>query len=423
MASVHRHSRRTAGATFAPMFHTYLSIYTITWQALLPPKTAQMYAQLLKAENIELSRGRGATWKRIIEIRHLKDRMIRKCQRISRVSAPAPPGTPFRDLYAPNDFRLKEMEKWLKMEGFSVSTAEGNAKYTTETIRARSHSPHSTHSSSTHAQPAQVHAPTTRSSRQGQVSRSSVSQRISTRASVTVRRRSSASSQSTVQSPSPAHSRTSSETQTHRHGAYQGPSSSARAAHLSPVVEEGSTITSSRLTNPHDPSIEQRVEEPPTRPDVISPDPLPRLYRPPSTNLQTAPVDMPHPVTEMPIPRPVPPPEPHMAYEGSEFSSIPPSLPSKGHYEPASYAEFQDALNEGPSRPTLPRRRSSLKQSDGRMGSGVSQKVVSWAMDRDWSDHMSKYDQILYATEIAGKCPSHSFMHRWAKIICRQCLG
>jgi hypothetical protein len=53
-----------------------------------------------------------------MEIRHLKDRMIRKCMRLA-----TPPGAQthaqaadvtFRTVYAPPDFRLKEMEKYLK---------------------------------------------------------------------------------------------------------------------------------------------------------------------------------------------------------------------------------------------------------------------------------------------------------------------
>jgi hypothetical protein len=55
-----------------------------------------------------------------MEIRHLKDRMIRKCQRLA-----TPPGAQthaqaadvsFRTVYAPPDFRLKEMEKYLKTQ-------------------------------------------------------------------------------------------------------------------------------------------------------------------------------------------------------------------------------------------------------------------------------------------------------------------
>lgn len=78
-----------------------------------------MYEQLLKLEAHELARKSSVSWERIMEIRHLKDRMIRKCQRLvkpgpneRRVSRGDP--FTFQTLVAPSDFRLKEMEKWFR---------------------------------------------------------------------------------------------------------------------------------------------------------------------------------------------------------------------------------------------------------------------------------------------------------------------
>ncbi|KAH9982933.1 hypothetical protein BGW80DRAFT_1161357, partial [Lactifluus volemus] len=84
-------------------------------KVLLPPKTALLYSQLLQLEVSQLAMGRNADWDRILHIRHLKDRMIRKCQRLSR-TAHTPGTTPaaFRIVHAPPDFRLKEMERWLR---------------------------------------------------------------------------------------------------------------------------------------------------------------------------------------------------------------------------------------------------------------------------------------------------------------------
>lgn len=121
-------------------------------------------------------------------------------------------------------------------------------------------------------------------------------------------------------------------------------------------------------------------------------------------------MDMPHPVTEMPEPAPFPPvfvedeaQQPAPMVPGSDLSSVPPSLPLKDDFA-TPYADVQ----EGPgiagsslARPGIPRRRSSLKHSSGR-ANGERSKVVSWAMDNDWTDHMSKFDHIAYATEIAG---------------------
>lgn len=53
-----------------------------------------------------------------MQIRHLKDRMIRKCQRLTRASYPRKlsKGEPltFQTIVAPSDFRVKEMEKWFR---------------------------------------------------------------------------------------------------------------------------------------------------------------------------------------------------------------------------------------------------------------------------------------------------------------------
>lgn len=85
---------------------------------MLPPKTAAMYSRLLDLEVSELGKGGQAHWTRIVEIRHLKDRMIRKCTRLAvpaqQGGAPAGPDSMFRSVTAPPDFRLKEMERWLK---------------------------------------------------------------------------------------------------------------------------------------------------------------------------------------------------------------------------------------------------------------------------------------------------------------------
>ncbi|KAG6911994.1 hypothetical protein DXG01_000242 [Tephrocybe rancida] len=86
-------------------------------KVLLPPGTASMYEQLLKLEDYELRKGSSLSWERILEIRHLKDRMIRKCQRLANTPPSARPfgessGLAFQSIVAPADFRLKEMEKW-----------------------------------------------------------------------------------------------------------------------------------------------------------------------------------------------------------------------------------------------------------------------------------------------------------------------
>ena len=56
-----------------------------------------------------------------MEIRHLKDRMVRKCKKLAKTTLPdwskrSPRGNSFafQTFVAPPDFRLKEMEKWFR---------------------------------------------------------------------------------------------------------------------------------------------------------------------------------------------------------------------------------------------------------------------------------------------------------------------
>lgn len=87
---------------------------------LLPPSTASMYEQLLNLENYELSKKPNISWERIMEIRHLKDRMCRKCQKLAKTTMPIARTSSrgdsfvFQTFVAPPDFRVKEMEKWFR---------------------------------------------------------------------------------------------------------------------------------------------------------------------------------------------------------------------------------------------------------------------------------------------------------------------
>jgi hypothetical protein len=77
-----------------------------------------MYDQLLKLESYELSKKPTVSWERLMEIRHLKDRMIRKCQKLAKITPPVTKKASrgdsfsFQTFTAPSDFRCKEMEKW-----------------------------------------------------------------------------------------------------------------------------------------------------------------------------------------------------------------------------------------------------------------------------------------------------------------------
>ncbi|TFY72861.1 hypothetical protein EVG20_g142 [Dentipellis fragilis] len=366
-------------------------------KVLLPPRTALLYSQLLQVENSELARGREASWTRILEVRHLKDRMIRKCQRLSRSSAPSSGVTAaFRIIHAPPDFRLKEMERWLKNED-PTRTTKSHAMEATRTP-TRSQSPASfcsqcgPRASGAHSH-AHSHSSSNRSSRISQGSRTPISQRIPTRNTATGKKRSSVSSQSTTYTQSHSSAEKLKPT-------YPSVGVQSKPPYLSPVVEERSDRSvqatpaeeeAPPLPNPYStPSVleEERIaDDSSTRENVISPDPLPHPYRAPSMHLA------PGAFQQMPEPIIMPQPEiPNMG--GSDLGSVAPAPPPLD-------AELQYNDGGASNRP-IPRRRSSLKQPNARLSINGSQKVVSWAMDKDWTDQMSKFDRIVYAAELAG---------------------
>lgn len=357
-------------------------------KVLLPPKTATLYAQLLQYETAELAKGKKASWDLILHIRHLKDRMIRKCQRISRLATPAVASgasAAFRIVHAPPDFRLKEMERWLRDQEPRGRTRDASKKYTVETAAPRPQTPQSSCSVCGHvhrsAHPHDSHAqtPSPRSSRIAHsASRSSLSQRAPTKASGSGKRRVSASSQSTSRSQSSSGSQ--------RHPMRSAPLAS-QAAYLSPVVEERTGMSlSPSLSNPYGLTPEHAFDDPGPRSEVVSPEPLPHPYRS-STNLSEIPMEMPQPMTHMPEPDHYQP-----VFVDSREQS-PPMAPDVQEGPPIAGSSL--------ARPGIPRRRSSLKQS-GRVSTG---------------ERSTKFDHIAYATEIAGNALDEARTKFQAEII------
>jgi len=369
-------------------------------QVLLPAKTASMYGQLLQYEASELERGRGADWDRILYIRHLKDRMIRKCQRLSRMThTPGTVAAAFRIVHAPPDFRLKEMERWLReTESRGKSTKEVRRQPSAETANTQSQS----------SRPAYTPAQSPRAPRTPRVPPSPTpAQRApSSRAPGTLRRHGSGSTRSSnyvesrgsVESP---RQRPSVHTQT----------AAQRNAYLSPVVEERteSPPPPNVLPNPFGNTPQHAAEESSfanaegAREDVVSPDPLPHLYRPPSMLVPMGEiaaammVGSPETVTESAQP-PLGPGMPEPFLESFATEPVPMGF---GMPEPAVPPDPNQPI-AGASRPPLLRRRSSLRQIGGRSSANGTPKAVSWAMDRDWADHLTKFDHIVYAAEFAG---------------------
>lgn len=368
-------------------------------KVLLPPKTALLYSQLLQHESSELARGRTADWDRVLHIRHLKDRMIRKCQRLSRMTnSPGTVPAAFRIVHAPADFRLKEMERWLRDQERGKSTKEVRRQTSAETANTQSQSSNLTY---TPAQPSrsprQPRAPTSSAPPQrGQSSR--VPGSIRRYGSGSTRSSNYVDSRASVESP---RQRPSVHTQT----------ISQRNAFLSPVVEERteSPPPSTALTNPYGETPQRPVEDSPLagdaaiRADVVSPDPLPHLYRPPS---MLAPMgelvaammagSPPEPVirsVQPPLVQGIPEP---FAESFAPTEPVAPFIP-----EPPVSVIPPDQSITGPPR-QLVRRRSSLRQNGGRSSANGTPKVVSWAMDRDWADYLTKFDHVVYAAEFAG---------------------
>lgn len=364
-----------------------------------------MYSQLLQYEASELERGRGADWDRILYIRHLKDRMIRKCQRLSRMThTPGTVPAAFRIVHAPPDFRLKEMERWLRDQEPRGKGKEVRRQPSAETANTQSQS----------SRPAYTPAQSPRVPRTPRVPPSPTpAQRApSSRAPGTLRRHGSGSTRSSnyvesrgsVESP---RQRPSVHTQT----------APPRNAYLSPVVEERteSSPPPNVLPNPFGDTPNRAAEEnafanaeaEDARAAVVSPDPLPHLYRPPS---MLAPMDGIAAAMMVGSPETVftesaqPPlalgpgmPEPF----AESFAPTDPVLLGPGMPEPTIPLDPNQPIGGGP-RPPLLRRRSSLRQFNGRSSANGTPKVVSWAMDRDWADHLTKFDHIVYAAEFAG---------------------
>jgi hypothetical protein len=316
--------------------------------------------------------------------------MIRKCQRLSRMThTPGTAPAAFRIVHAPTDFRLKEMERWLRDQERGKSTKEVRRQPSAETANTQSQSSNLTY---TPAQPSrsprQPRVPTSLAPPQrGQLTRTGSLTRYgsgSTRSSNYV------DSRASVESP---RQRPSVHTQT----------TSQRNAFLSPVVEERteSPPPPTALTNPYGetPQDSPFAGDAVMRADAVSPDPLPHLYRPPS---------MLAPMGELVAAMMAgSPPEPVMQGMLEPFAeSFAPTQAVGSPMPEPSISVIPDQPIAGPPRPHLVRRRSSLKQIGGRSNANGTPKVVSWAMDRDWADYLTKFDHVVYAAEFAGPSPS-----------------
>ncbi|KAH7925204.1 hypothetical protein BV22DRAFT_1034312 [Leucogyrophana mollusca] len=403
-------------------------------KVLLPPRTAQLYSQLLKAESSELAKAREASWERLLNIRHLKDRMIRKCQRLAYAYSASRYGvtTPFVTLHAPADFRLKEMEKWIRREE-AQRDGEGSTRRRASSVDA---GPRNSFCCSRCANMVpHNHASTSRrSSIHSTHSRlSSTAERISHKTAAPTRRSPSRASKRfhhNESKPSPVgssivlHESTSHESETHLHQSTVHESSIHESAvHESSIREhathESSTLESSTRDSkilrrrsyesntqegqyreikrtihaipedPHENSIDHSTRSVADHNEVdlaaalsaTSPEPLPHPFRGSASAVFSEICDS-----------PVDAPEIYPTEDERDADASPPSeddLPNRD--------------GDCPQRPAMARRRSSLKRNntDLRLSMNYSAKTVSWAMDRDWSEQMMKYEAAAGEVENA----------------------
>lgn len=318
-------------------------------KVLLPPRASQVYAYLLSQEQVELARGAEASWERLMHVRHLKDRMTRKCRRLARISPGPGKEAQFRTLYAPPDFTLKELEKWYRNRH--------DANNAPPSFVQKSRKPHSSskHSHGTRGTSGRHHRST----------------------GLTTSRRSSQSGLSYAEDSQYPE-------QTER--SYFSDDDQEKTLPSVPaesfVHVEHQDAFPSRIPYVSDTDLNA------SRPDITSPDPIPMPYRPrestlsalhdqlaghiPNTQVEIPPIDI------------VPPSEPSLTMPEPEIPEFGLSMPVP-ETAPATL-----------DRPQLVRKRSSLKRS----GSRSSLKTVSWALnDTGKTRYATAVEEIIYAGE------------------------
>ncbi|GJJ09143.1 hypothetical protein Clacol_003365 [Clathrus columnatus] len=82
------------------------------YRVLIPPTIVRCYTQLKEAEDSELRiQYRPIDWKHIAALRHVKDRLIKRCRQLGKFR---PGYEPFgkHSVIAPPDFTLRQLERW-----------------------------------------------------------------------------------------------------------------------------------------------------------------------------------------------------------------------------------------------------------------------------------------------------------------------
>lgn len=315
-------------------------------KVLLPPRASQVYAYLLSQEQVELARGAEASWERLMYVRHLKDRMTRKCRRLARVSPGPGKDAQFRTLYAPPDFTLKELEKWYRNR-HDANTAPPS-------FVQKSRKPHS--------------------GRHSHGTRGTSGRHRTT--GVTASRR---SSQSGLSYAEDSHY----PEQTER--SYFSDEDQEKTLPSVPaesfVHVEHHDALPGRIPFVSDTDLNA------SRPDLTSPDPIPMPYRPRESTLTELRDHLAghitHPHGDIPPIDVVPPSDPSLTMPE-------PTIPEAGPWMPEPQVAPASL-----DRPPLVRKRSSLKRSNSRS----SLKTVSWALNDGKTKYATAVEEIVYAGE------------------------
>jgi len=318
-------------------------------KVLLPPRASQVYAYLLSQEQVELAKGPGqASWERLMHVRHLKERMIRKCRRLARISPGHGKEAQFRTLYAPPDFTLKELEKWYRNRHDANNAPPSFVQKSRKSHATSKHS-HGTRGAS--GKPRAAGATASRRSSRSELSYAEDSHYPEQ----TERSYFSDDDQEKTLPSVPAES----------------------FVHI-----EHHDATPGRIPWISDTEVNTY------RPDVMSPDPIPMPYRPRESTLTELRDHLgghfPNPHDEIPPIDVVPPSEPSVEMPEPAIPEAAPPMP------------VPETAEGGLDRPPLVRRRSSLKRSNSRS----SLKTVSWALNETGKTrYATAVEEIVYAGE------------------------
>lgn len=431
-----------------------------------------------------------------MQIRHLKDRVIRKCQRLARASTTKDKNSGrmmMFTLHAPPDFRCKEMERWYRDQGpdfaramagntgittyccnqcgplgpsplkrsGSTSTRAATATSTRTPLTKPKTSAPSTRTTSPVRDPPRTRAASSSHTAPQRTRKTSMTSKA-VQAPIRVPKRPSDSSSKTYveqqdeapkyvvikadlvkqETPSATVSRSSSlrsNPPAMIPGVIRQPSTPPAAT--PPTASPQRSIedlrppsrTSSRARSP----LQAVIDAYPSRESIQSPDPLPIPYRPrdlsqppeaddaASQVLTSSPQSMhreelPPPETEevqdlapqFDEPRA---PSPDGTLVSSTQNDPMPSPPAPTTGQPLTTihegTEPGSEVDAGTRRPLI-RRRSSLKKRDSmsKMSTASQSKSVTWAMDKDWTEQMSKFVKSTNEAEVAGAFSRFEFV-------------